>query len=81
MAEDFFRLDELLLKRFRCFQKRLIKLPVSYKEAFSQGLIFCEVLDRVIEIPGPLHQAFHMVQCVFNIYQHFLKWCGSKVLC
>lgn len=56
-------------------------MPVSFKETYRQGLIFRKALDRVIEFPGPLHQAFHMMQCVFNIYQRFLKWCGNKVLC
>ena len=70
----FLCLDGLSLERHKSFQKRLTKLPISFKKAYQQGLIFRKALSRVIEMPGPLHQAFHLLQCIFNIYKFLIKW-------
>ena len=66
-------LDGLSLDRHRCFLKRLTKSPVNFKRAYNQGKNFRKALSRAIEMPGPLHQAFHILQCVFNVYSRLLK--------
>mmetsp|Transcript_13333 Transcript_13333/g.19067 ORF Transcript_13333/g.19067 Transcript_13333/m.19067 type:complete len:244 (-) Transcript_13333:212-943(-) len=70
-------LDGLSLDWHRSFQKRLMKLQVTFKKAYQQGMVFRKALDRVIEVPGPLHQAFHIIQCIYNLYNFLMKWCGS----
>ena len=54
-------LDGLSLDRHRSFQKRLTKLPVSFKQAYRQGLIFRKALEEVIKMTGPLHKVFHLL--------------------
>ena len=66
-------MDGLSLDRHRSLEKRLASLPLSYVDAFEQSLDFQKALSRIIEIPGPLHIAFHMCQCIFNIYTPFLS--------
>ena len=66
-------LDGLLLDRHRCFGNKLINLPMSFTQAYRQSLIFKDALSRVIEVSGPLHTAFHMMQSIFNVYRCVLK--------
>ena len=70
-------LDSLSLDRHRSFQKRLMKLPVNFKKACQQGIVFRKALQRAIEVPEPLHQAFHVLQCACNLHNSLLKWCGK----
>jgi len=72
-------LDGLSLDRHRCFLKRLTDLPVSFQRAYQQGIIFRQALSQVVEIPGPLHQAFHLLQCVFNVYGHLIKIAANVI--
>ena len=72
-------LDGLSLERHKSFQKRLIKLPMSFKYAYQQGMVFREALAQVIEVPGPLHQAFHVMQTIFNLYSNLMKWCAKVI--
>ena len=72
-------LDGLSLDRHRSFQQKLAKLPISFCKAHEQALIFRKSLDRVIEIPGPLHQEFHLLQCIFNVFYYFFKT-SAKVI-
>ena len=65
-------MDGLSLDRHRSLQKRLASLPLSFADAFEQSLRFQKALSRIIEIPGPLHVAFHMCQCIFTIYSPLL---------
>ena len=67
-------MDGLSLDRHRSFQKKLVSLPFSYKKTFEQSLIFQKALNRVVEISGPLHIAFHMLQSIFVIYKDMMKW-------
>ena len=67
-------MDGLSLDRHRSFQKKLIKLPYSYTKVFKQSIIFQKALTRVIDISGPLHIAFHMLQSIFIIYKDMMKW-------
>ena len=66
-------MDGLSLDHHRSLQKRLIDQPLSFTDSFAQGLIFQQDIRRIIEIPGPLHIAFHMCQCIFSIYTPLLK--------
>ena len=66
-------LDGLSLDRHRCFGNKLIKVPMNFTRAYKQSLVFKQALTRVIEISGPLHTAFHMLQSIFNIYRCFMK--------
>ena len=72
-------MDGLSLDRHRSFQKKLVNLPFSYHKSFSQSLIFQKSLSRVVEISGPLHIGFHMLQSIFVIYKDMIKW-GKRVV-
>ena len=37
-------------------------------------MAFREALGQVIEMPGLLHQAFHTMQTIFNLYSNLMKW-------
>ena len=65
--------DGLFLDRFSHLLKKLTNLPISFGPAFEQGLIFQQSL-RIVEINGPLHMTFHMLQCILYIYNFLLKW-------
>lgn len=66
-------MDGLSLDRHRSFQTKLTNLPLNFTDSFKQSLVFQKALSRVIEISGPLHMAFHMLQCVYIIYSGMLK--------
>ena len=66
-------MDGLSLDRHRSFQKRLVNLPISFTKAFKQAITFQKALSCVIDIPGPLHIAFHMLQCVYTVFGTLLK--------
>ena len=51
----------------------------SFSEEYKQKIISKKALGRVVQIPGPLHMAFHMCQCIFTIYSDFLKNCQVVV--
>ena len=72
-------MDGLSLDRHRSFQKKLVNLPFSYHKSFHQSLIFQKSLSRVVEISGPLHIGFHMLQSIFVIYKDMIKW-GKHVV-
>ena len=67
------------LDRHRSFQEKLVNLPFSYHKSFHQSLIFQKLLSRVVEISGPLHIGFHMLQSIFVIYKDMIKW-GKHVV-
>ena len=67
-------MDGLSLDRHRSFQKKLVSLPFSYHKSFQQSLVFQKSLNRVVQISGPLHIAFHMLQSIFIIYKDMIKW-------
>ena len=50
-----------------------------FSEEYKQKIISKKALGRVVQIPGPLHMAFHMCQCLFTIYSDFLKNCQVVV--
>ena len=66
-------LDGLSLDRHRGFCNKLIKLPMSFTKAYRQCQIFQKALTRVIDISGPLHTSFHMLQSVYIVYNGFLR--------
>ena len=72
-------MDGLSLDRHRSFQKKLIKLPYSYTKVFKQSIVFQKALTRVIDISGPLHIAFHMLQSIFIIYKYMMKWSKNVI--
>ena len=72
-------MDGLSLDRHRSFQRKLINLPYSYSKVFKQSLIFQKALTKVIDISGPLHIAFHMLQSIFIIYKDMMKWAQNVV--
>ena len=72
-------MDGLSLDRHRSFQKKLVKLPYAYTKVFKQSIIFQKALSRVIDISGPLHIAFHMLQSIFIIYKDMMKWAQAVV--
>ena len=72
-------MDGLSLDRHRSFQKKLVKLPYAYTKVFKQSIIFQKALTRVIDISGPLHIAFHMLQSLFIIYKDMMKWAQAVV--
>ena len=46
---------------------------MSFTKAYQQSQIFQKALTRVIDISGPLHMSFHMLQSIFIVYNCFLK--------
>ena len=66
--------DGLFLDCFRHLLKKLANLPISFEPAFEQCLLFQQDLHCVVEFNGPLHMAFHMLQCIYSIYISLLKW-------
>ena len=72
-------MDGLSLDRYRSLQKKLIKLPYSYTIVFKQSIVFQKALTRVIEISGPLHIAFHILQSIFIIYKDMMN-CFQNVI-
>ena len=69
--------DGLSLDRHKSFQKKLANIKTSFTNNFLQAIVFEEALDRVIEINGPLHVAFHMLQTIYIIFKPMLQW-GQK---
>ena len=72
-------MNGLSLDRHRSFQNKLVKLPYSYINVFKQSIIFQKALTRVVDISGPLHIAFHMLQSIFIIYKDIMKWTQQVV--
>ena len=66
-------LDGLSIDRHRCFYRKLLDLPLSFTEEFKQAVEFQKVFGRVVELSGPLHMSFHMLQCIFNLYGGLLR--------
>ena len=66
-------LDGLSLDRHRGFCNKLMRLPLSFTKAYQQSQIFQKALTRVVDISGPLHMSFHMLQSIFIVYNCFLK--------
>ena len=65
-------LDGLSLDRHKLFCKKLIKLPFRFTKAYEQSLVFQKAVSRVTEESGPLHMAFHMLQCIYTVYKNLL---------
>ena len=57
----------------------MINQPISFSNEYEQKITFKKALCRVTEIPGPLHMAFHMCQCLYIIYGDFLRHCQKIV--
>ena len=72
-------MDGLSLERYRAMEKNLMNQSFSFSEEYKQKIISKKALGRVVQIPGPLHMAFHMCQCLFTIYSDFLKNCQVVV--
>ena len=68
----YLRLDGLSLDRHKLFFKKLIKLPFRFTKAYEQSLVFQKAVSRVTEESGPLHMAFHMLQCIYTVYKNLL---------
>ena len=66
-------LDGLSLERHISFVNKLCKLPMRFTDSYKQSLIFQKALSRVIEVSGPLHTAFHMLQVVYTVYKSVLQ--------
>ena len=66
-------LDGLSLERHRSFVNKLCKVPMRFADSYKQSLIFQKSLSRVIEVSGPLHASFHMLQVTCDIYKSLLQ--------
>ena len=60
--------DGLSLDRHKHFQKKLLNVKTSFSNNFRQATIFKKALGCIIEISGPLHMSFHMLQTIFIIF-------------
>ena len=67
-------MDSLSFDWHRSFQKKLASPPFSYHKTFEQSLVFQKSLNRVVQISGPLHIAFHMLQSMFVVYKDMINW-------
>ena len=65
-------LDGLSVDRHRCFFRKIVDLPLSFTDEFLQAIEFRKVLTRVIELSGPLHMSFHMLQSIYILYGSLL---------
>ena len=65
-------LDGLSIDRHRCFFRKIVDLPLSFTDEFLQAIEFRKVLTRVIELSGPLHMSFHMLQSIYILYGSLL---------
>ena len=72
-------MDGLSLDRHRSFQRKLTNLPFSFDKAFRQCLIFQKAFSKVVEISGPLHIAFHMLQSIYIVYKDMMN-CAQRVV-
>ena len=72
-------MDGLSLDRHRSFQRKLTNLPFSFDKAFKQCIIFQKAFSKVVEISGPLHIAFHMLQSIYIVYKDMMNW-SQKVV-
>ena len=61
------------------FKIRLMTLPVSFKQTCRQVLEFRKALGQVIEMPGLLHQEFHLLQCICNMFLELFKWSATVI--
>ena len=61
-------MDGLSLERHRSFMKKLMNIPQSYEKNFHQSIAFQRAIGQVVEISGPLHVAFHMLQTIYIIF-------------
>ena len=66
-------LDDLSLYRQNLFYNTLINLPLSFTNAYKQSLNFQKALLQIIEVSGPLHSSFHVLQSIYIIFKRFLK--------
>jgi hypothetical protein len=64
--------DGLSIDLHKSFCKKLMKLPIGFMMAFKQSMVFQKVLFRVVKILGPLHMAFHMLQCIYTVFKNLL---------
>ena len=73
------RVDGLLLDRQRGFRNKLGKVKKSFSKNFCQARISKQAFTRVIELNGPLHMAFHMLQSVYIVFKDVVVW-GQAIL-
>ena len=59
-------IERLSLDLHRSLQKRLISLPVTFFDSFAQGLVFQDVLSKVIAVLGLLCIELLMCQRTCN---------------
>ena len=69
----------LSLDRHCSFQRKLTNLPFSFDKAFRQWLIFQKAFSKVVEISGPLHIAFYMLQSIYIVYEDMMNWAQKVV--
>jgi hypothetical protein len=72
-------LDGLSLDRHRSFHTKLLKMPLSFTNAFKQSQVFHKALTKVVEISGPLHMAFHMLQSIYIVFKKLLQWAQTII--
>ena len=61
-------MDGLSLERHRSFMKKLMNIPQSYEKNYHQSIAFQRAIGQIVEISGPLHVAFHMLQTIYTIF-------------
>ena len=69
----FLFMNGLSLDRCRSFQRKFSNLKFAFDKAFRQCIIFQKAFSIVVEISGPLHIAFHMLQSIFTIYKDMMN--------
>ena len=56
-----------------------MNVKASFSNDFKQARIFEKALSRVIELNGPLHMSFHILQCIYIIFGKMMEW-GKAVV-
>lgn len=72
-------LDGLSLERHRSFRNKLINMSFSFTESFKQSLLFQKALSRVVEVSGPLHMCFHILQSIYIVFDKLLLLCQNTL--
>lgn len=66
--------DGLSMDRHLGFQRKLKSVKTSFTQNYEQAKVFEKAFERIIEVNGQLHMAFHMLQSIFIVFSTLIKW-------
>ena len=72
-------IDGLSMDRHHGFYKKLLRVASGSTSSLKNAITFKRVFNNIIEVSGPLHIAFHILQTIFSIFNVMFKW-AQKVI-